>query len=92
MQGLQWPFVRYYGAFVELTGHFVQMGLRVERQVSSLGKILAQQIFGVLIGSALLWALRITEVDVDIGRERKSLMIYRFPAPVPSQGLVLLIG
>ena len=61
LQGLSWP-------FVELTGHFVQMGLRVHRQVGSLGKILSQQTVGVLIGSALPWALRITEVDVDIGR------------------------
>src|ERR1035437_2670557 len=62
LQGLSWP-------FIELTRHFVQMGLRVHRQVGSLGKILSQQTVGVLIGSALPRALRITEVDVDIGRE-----------------------
>ena len=37
MQGLTWP-------FVELTSHFVQMGLRVQhRQVGALRKVLSQQ-------------------------------------------------
>src|ERR1017187_7910772 len=85
LQGLTWP-------FVELTGHFVQMGLRVHRQVGSLGKILSQQTVGVLIGSALPRALWITEVDVDIGRQRKSSMIRKFLAPVPGQRLIQLIG
>src|SRR5665811_765828 len=81
LQGLSWP-------FVELTGHFVQMGLRVHRQVGSLGKILSQQTVGVLIGSELSRALWITEVDVDIGRQRKSSMIRKFLAPVPGQRLI----
>src|SRR5450432_2082588 len=38
LQGLTWP-------FVELTRHFIQMGLRVHRQVGSLRKVLSQQTF-----------------------------------------------
>jgi hypothetical protein len=34
LQGLTWP-------FVELTSHFVQIGLRVHRQVSAFRKILS---------------------------------------------------
>src|SRR5260370_24825772 len=41
LQGLTWP-------FVELTSHFVQIGLRVHRQVGALRKVLSQQAIGVL--------------------------------------------
>ena len=51
-QSLSWP-------FVELTCHFVQMGLRIHRQVGSFRKILSQQTIGVLIGTALPWTFRI---------------------------------
>ena len=68
LQSLAW-------SLVELTCHFVQIGLRVCRQVGSLRKVLSQQTIGVLVGTALPWALRITEVSVDIGRQRKSAMI-----------------
>src|SRR3974390_643473 len=61
LQGLAWP-------FVELTRHFVEMGLRVHRQVGSLRKVLSQQTISVLIGTALPRALRIAEVNVDVGR------------------------
>src|ERR1700758_2034987 len=45
-QGLAWP-------LIELAGHFVEMGLRVHRQVGSFRKILSQQAIGVLVGTAL---------------------------------------
>jgi hypothetical protein len=48
--------------------YFVQMSLRVYRQVGSLRKILSQQTIGVLIGTALPRTLRIAEVNVDAGR------------------------
>src|ERR1022692_487256 len=83
LQGLAWP-------FFELTRHFVQMGLRVCRQVGSLRKVLSQQTIGVLVGTALPWALRITEVNVDIGRQRKSAMIRQLLATVPGQRLIEL--
>jgi hypothetical protein len=61
LQCFSWP-------FVELTSHFIQMGLRVYRQVGSLGEILSQQAIGVLIGAPLPGASRIAEVNIDVGR------------------------
>src|ERR1035437_6001434 len=62
------------GPFVELTRYFIQIGLRVHRQVGSLRKVLSQQTIGVLVGTALPRTLRIAEVNVDVGRQRKSSM------------------
>jgi hypothetical protein len=81
LQGLPWP-------FVELTRHFVQMSLRVHREVGSLRKVLSQQTIGVLIGTALPRTLRIAEVDVDVGRQGKSSMVGKFFAAVPGQGFI----
>src|ERR1022692_4308634 len=83
LQGLAW-------SLVELTCHFVQIGLRVHRQVGSLGKVLSQQTIGVLVGTALPRTLRIAEVNVDVGRQRKSSMIRKLLAPVPGQRLIQL--
>src|SRR5471030_2800614 len=76
LQGLAW-------SFVELTRHFVQMGLRVHRKVGALRKVLSQQAIGVLVRAPLPWALRITEVNVDVGRQRKSAMVRQLLATVP---------
>src|SRR5216683_7902215 len=84
LQGLPWP-------FVELTCHFVEMSLRVHREVGSLRKVLSQQTIGVLIGTALPRTLRIAEVDVDVGRQGKSSMVGKFFAAVPGQGFIQLI-
>src|ERR1035437_2498727 len=78
LQGLTW-------SFIELTRHLIQISLRVHRQVSSLRKVLSQQTIGVLVGTALPRTLRIAEVNVDIGRQRKSSMIRKLLAPVPGQ-------
>src|SRR6478735_2807558 len=45
LQGLTW-------SFVELTSHFVQIGLRMHRQVGAFRKVLSQQTIGVLIRAA----------------------------------------
>src|ERR1039457_6284393 len=92
VKSLCWGFElqRLPWSFVELTRHFVQMGLRVHRQVGSLRKVLSQQTIGVLVGTALPWALRITEVNVDIGRQRKSAMIRQLLATVPGQRFIEL--
>ena len=84
LQGLTW-------SFVELTSHFVQVGLRVHRQIGALGKVLSQQAIGVLIRAALPRALRIAKIDVDVGRQRKAAMIREFLAPVPSQAFIQLL-
>src|SRR5258705_5727196 len=60
LQGLTWP-------FVELTRDLVQIGLRVDRQVGALRKVLSQQTVGVLIRPALPRALRIAKINVDVG-------------------------
>src|SRR5271169_4269956 len=78
-------------SFVELTSHFVQIGLRVHRQVGALRKVLSQQAIGVLVRPALPRALRIAEVNIDVGRQRKATMIRKFLPPVPGQGLVQLL-
>ena len=62
----------------------------MHRQVGALRKVLSQQAVGVLVRAALPRALRITEIDVDVGRQRKAPMIREFLAPVPGQGLIQL--
>src|SRR6202521_5940379 len=79
LQGLAW-------SFVELTSHFVQIGLPVHRQVDA-----SQQAIGVLVRPALPRALRIAKIDVDVGRQRKPTMSRQFLAPVPGQGLIQLL-
>src|SRR5260370_41161428 len=54
--------------FVELTSHFVQMSLRMHRQVGPLREVLPEQTIGVFIGTALPRTLRIAEVNGDVGR------------------------
>src|SRR5258705_3983178 len=84
LQGLTW-------SFIELTSHFVQIGLRVTRQVGALRKVLSQQAIGILVRPALPRALRIAKIHVDFGRQRKATMIRKFLAPVPGQGLIQLL-
>jgi hypothetical protein len=81
LQGLTWP-------FVELTRHFVQMGLRVHRQVGAFREVLSEQAVGVLVRPPLPRALRIAEVNIDVGRQRKSSMIRKFLAPIPGQRFI----
>src|SRR6266403_108785 len=83
LQGLTW-------SFGELTSHFVQIDLRVHRQVGALRKVLSQQAIGVLVRPPLPRALRIAKIYVDFGRQRKATMIRKFLSPVPGQGLIQL--
>jgi hypothetical protein len=75
-------------SLVELTRHLVQLRLRVYRQVRSLGELLSQQSIGVLVGSTLPRALRIAEVDVNVGHQGKLLVGAEFLAAVPGQRFV----
>src|SRR5437868_45390 len=84
LQGLTW-------SFVELASHFVQIGLRMHRQVGALWKVLSQQAIGVLVRPALPRALRIAKIYVDLGRQRKAAMIRKFLSPVPGQRLIQLL-
>ena len=81
LQGLTW-------SFVELASHFVQIGLRVRRQVGTLRKVLSQQAIGVFIRAALPRTLWIAKVNIDVGRQREASMIRKFLASVPGQRLV----
>ena len=58
--------------------HFVQIGLRVHRQVGALRKVLSQQAIGVLVGPALPRALRIAKIHVDFSRQCKATVIRKF--------------
>src|SRR3984893_16683626 len=93
VKSLRWGFKLQglTGSFVELTSHFVQIGLRVHRQVGALWKVLSQQAIGVLVRPALPRALRIAKIYVDFGRQRKAAMIRKFLSPVPGQGLIQLL-
>ena len=66
------------------------MSLRVYRHVGAFGEVLSEQAISALIGTPLPWALRITEVDIDVGRQAEPAMVREFLAPVPGQGLVEL--
>ena len=68
------------------------MSLRVHRQIGPAWKILPEQTIGVLVGSALPGTLRVAEVNLDVGRQRKSPMIRKFLTPVPGQGLINSFG
>ena len=86
----RFKFQRLTWSFVELTRYFVQLSLRIYRQVRSLGEVLSQKPIGVLIGSTLPWTLRVAEVDINVGRQAEPAMIREFFAAVPGQGLVEL--
>ena len=81
LQRLSW-------SLVELTSYFVQLRLRVYRQVRSLGEVLSQQPISVFIGSTLPRTLRIAEVDINVGRQGKLFVGREFLAPVPGQRFV----
>jgi hypothetical protein len=48
--------------------HFIQMSLRIHRQIGPSQKVLPEQTIGVLIGPALPRTLRVAEVNIDVGR------------------------
>ena len=62
-------------SFVELPGHFIELVLGEHGQVDALREVLPQQAVGVLVRAALPGALRIAEVDLDVGRQRKAAMV-----------------
>ncbi len=66
------------------------MSLAVHRQVGSLGEVLSEQTIGVLVGTTLPRALRIAEVNINVGRQAKPSMIGEFLAAVPGQRFIQL--
>ena len=63
-----------------LTRHFIQMSLRVYRQVSPLGEVLPEQPVDVL---TLPRTARIADVNIDVGCQAKPPMIREFLAAIP---------
>ena len=55
------------------------------RQVGPFGKILSQQTIGVLVGTPLPRALRVAELDLDVGRQREAFVIVHLLATIPGQ-------
>src|SRR5271154_1058496 len=72
---------------VETIGHGVEVILTVDREVSALGQILAQQAVGVLAGTALPGAVRVAEVDLHACRGAEFLVPRHLLALVIREGL-----
>ena len=60
------------------------------RQVYSLWKVLPQQSIDLLVRATLPRALRIAEIDFDIGCQREALVIRHLLASIPGQRFVEL--
>ena len=73
-------------ALVELPSHLVEVGLGVDGQISFLREVLSQQTVGVFVGAALPGALRITEVDVDLGGDGEVFCDWPAQTSIPGQG------
>ena len=59
------PSKRFSGPCVEGGHHSRNVVSAVRAEIGALWKILAQQSVDVLVGAALPWAVRITEIDLD---------------------------
>ena len=53
--------------------------------------VVYEQAISVLVRPALPRALRIAEIDVDVGCQRKATMIRKFLSSIPGQGLIQLL-
>ena len=63
----------------------IEVVLRVAGEIGPLRQILAQEAVGVFVGAALPRTLRVTEVDLDAGRDREGTMGREFQPPIPGQ-------
>lgn len=76
---------RFARPLVQLSCNCVELKLRVTRQVHALGQVLPEQPVGVLVAATLPGALRITEVDLYVGRHREFLVPVHLRATIPGQ-------
>jgi hypothetical protein len=53
----------------------------MHRQIGPARKVLPEQAIGVLIRAALPGTLRVAEINVDFGRQRKATVIFKFVSP-----------
>ena len=58
----------------------------MDGQVGFLGEVLSQQAVGVFVGAALPGALRIAEVDVDLGGDGEIFVTGELQSAIPCQG------
>lgn len=79
---------RFPGPFVEAARDPVQFGLGVRRQIGSAREVLSQEPVGVFVRSTLPGALRIAEIDGDVGFHREAAMIGELLAAIPGQRFV----
>jgi len=79
-------------AVVEQVGNRIELSLAVNRQVGAFGQVLADQSIGVLAGSALPGAMRVTEVHHHAGVGRQFGMARHLLALVVGQGLAHRFG
>jgi hypothetical protein len=61
---------------VQAQRDLVDLRLRVGRQVGASREVLPQQQIGVFVGAALSGTLRITEVDLNVGRYREVFLVH----------------
>ena len=59
--------------------------MAMDGEVGAFREVLSKKTVGVLIGATLPWAVRVAEVDVEIGGQRQALVIGQFFAVVPGQ-------
>ena len=76
VQGHSWPLIEFAGDGIE-----VLQGMH--REVGPFREVLSKKMVGVLISAALPGAMRIAEVDVEVGGPRQALVIRQFFAGVP---------
>ena len=70
---------------VELGGDGFEVVVGPSREVGAFGEVLAEQSVGVLVGSALPWAVRVSEEDWDAGLEGERDVGGELFASIPRQ-------
>ena len=83
---------RFSGSLVELARDLVETGLGVGSEIDAVRQILPQQAIGVLVGAPLPRALRIAEVDGDVGGQGEALVVGEFFSAIPGERLIEFVG
>jgi hypothetical protein len=81
------PPERFSRSGVERERDGVKLLLGVDRQIRALGHVLAQQSVRILVGTTLLWAVRVSKVDLDAGAFSQNFMIVHFASLAIGHGL-----
>ena len=80
------PVEGFAGSTVECCGDGVEVVPGVSVEVGAVGEVLAEETVGVLVGSALPWALGVAEVDGQVGVCAELSVLGHFGALVPGSG------